>query len=225
MVSRLSHRRRARQFSVFLGFPWVVLVFSEFWGQGLGCFWSDWTGHVGSCVFFVLPTPRSYWAGWFGCLVVVVVVVVVVFPSCRPTHSVLVHGLGNRAAKLRHGNVVFFVFVSFFVLSGAARVIWLVILWHRTVCVFSYFLCDACYFVFSFYAFSARHFPPSRDCGLCHLSISCWFSPFRLATRHDGGLRDGFDVGFSCQSACVLLQFAFLRLAPPPPRWRFAGGF
>ena len=28
------------------------------------------------------------------------------------------------------------------------------------------------------YAFSARHLPPSRDCGLCHLSISCWFSPF-----------------------------------------------
>ena len=46
------------------------------------------------------------------------------------------------------------------------------------------------------YAFSPKHFPPSRDCGLCHLSISCWFSPFRLAPRHDGGMREGFDVGY-----------------------------
>ena len=34
-------------------------------------------------------------------------------------------------------------------------------------------------FLFSLcYAFSTRHFPPSRDYWLCHLSISCWFSPF-----------------------------------------------
>ena len=67
------------------------------------------------------------------------------------------------------------------------------------------------------YTRSARHFPPSRDCGLCHLSIPCWFSPFlfRLAPRHDGGLREGFDVDSSCHSACVALQFAFLHLAPP----------
>ena len=44
----------------------------------------------------------------------------------------------------------------------------------------SSFLCDARYFAFSLcYAFSVRHFPPSRDCcGLCHLSISWWFSLF-----------------------------------------------
>ena len=65
------------------------------------------------------------------------------------------------------------------------------------------------------YDFSARHFPPSRDCGLCHLSISCWFSPFRLGPRHDGGLPEGLGVGFPCHNACVLLQFAFPRLAPP----------
>ena len=29
-------------------------------------------------------------------------------------------------------------------------------------------------------------------------------------------INDGFDVGFPCLSACVLLQFDFLRLAPPP---------
>ena len=28
------------------------------------------------------------------------------------------------------------------------------------------------------YSFSARHFLPSRDCWVCHLSVSCWFSPF-----------------------------------------------
>ena len=56
--------------------------------------------------------------------------------------------------------------------------------------------------------------PPRGTVG-CHLSISCWLSPFRLAPRHDGDLREGFDVGFPCHSACVLLQFAFLRLGPP----------
>ena len=41
---------------------------------------------------------------------------------------------------------------------------------------------------------------------------------FRLLSRpprHDGSLREGFDFGFPCLRACVLLQFAFLRLAPP----------
>ena len=38
---------------------------------------------------------------------------------------------------------------------------------------------------------------------------------FRLAPpRHDGSLREGFDFGFARVSACVLLQFAFIRLAP-----------
>ena len=66
------------------------------------------------------------------------------------------------------------------------------------------------------YAFSARHLPPSRNCGLCHLSISCWFSPFVWPpSHHDPSLREGFDFGFPCFRACVLLQFAFLRLAAP----------
>ena len=41
------------------------------------------------------------------------------------------------------------------------------------------------------------------------------FRLFVSPPRHDGGLREGFDVGFPCPSAWVLLQFAFLRLAPP----------
>ena len=75
------------------------------------------------------------------------------------------------------------------------------------------------------YAFSARHFPPSRDCRLCHLLISCWFSPFRLAPRHDGGLRESFEVYFPCHNACVLLQLGFLRLALPRHVGGSRGGF
>ena len=96
---------------------------------------------------------------------------------------------------------------------GAARVIWLLILWHWIVCICLIFFVMHDILFSLYYAFSARHFPPSRDCGLCHPSISCWFSPFRLSPRHDGGLREGFDVGFPCHSACGFLQFAFLR--PP----------
>ena len=71
-------------------------------------------------------------------------------------------------------------------------------------------------FCFRFgYAFSARHLPPSRDCGLCHLSISCWFSPFVSPPRHDGSLREGFASGFPCLRACVLLQIRLSSSSPP----------
>ena len=43
----------------------------------------------------------------------------------------------------------------------------------------SSFLCDARHFVFSLLCvFQPGTFPPSRDCGLSHLSTSCWFSLF-----------------------------------------------
>ena len=52
--------------------------------------------------------------------------------------------------------------------------------------------------------------------------MGCATFPFRVGfrlfvslPRHYGSLRKGFDVGFPCLSACVLLQFAFLRPAPP----------
>ena len=73
------------------------------------------------------------------------------------------------------------------------------------------------------YTFSSWHFLPSRDCGLCHPSISCWFSPLRLAPRHDGGRREGFDVGFPCHSACVSSNSPFFvspSLATPVVRGR-----
>ena len=81
-----------------------------------------------------------------------------VFASCPPLGSVLGHGLGNRAAQLGHGTVGFSCSLIFrpadALLSpragGAARLIWLFILWHRTVCYFVfYFLCYACSFVVS----------------------------------------------------------------------------
>ena len=118
--------------------------------------------------------------------------------------------------------------VSFFVLRtpssapsrGAARVIWLLILWHRTVCFCLLFFVMHVFLFSLCYTFSARRSPPSRDCGLCHLPFSCWLSLFVSPPRQFGGLREGFDVRFPCLSACILLQFAFLRLAPP----RHAGG-
>ena len=52
--------------------------------------------------------------------------------------------------------------------------------------------------------------------------MGCATFPFRVGLRllsrpscHENSLREGFDFGFPCLRACVLLQFAFLRLAPP----------
>ena len=87
-------------------------------------------------------------------------------------------------------------------------------------------------------------------------TVGCATFPFRVGfrllsrpPRHDGSLREGIDFGFPFLRACVLLQFAFLRLAPlrhadgtregfdgglschsaffispPPPHWRYAAG-
>ena len=53
-------------------------------------------------------------------------------------------------------------------------------------------------------------------------TVGCATFPFRVGFRllsrppcHDDSLPEGFDFGFPCLLACVLLQFAFLRLAPP----------
>ena len=69
------------------------------------------------------------------------------------------------------------------------------------------------------YSFSAGHSPVLA--GLWAVGYATF--PFRVDVRllsrpprHDGSLREGFDFGFPCLGACVLLQFAFLRLAPAP---------
>ena len=41
------------------------------------------------------------------------------------------------------------------------------------------------------------------------LKFSTYFRLFVSPPRYDGSLREGFDVGFPCLSACALLQFAF----------------
>ena len=59
-----------------LGFPLgLFLVFSEFQGQGLGRFLSDWAGQFSSCVFFRPTDPSrsvlgSGWSLSFVCLLV-----------------------------------------------------------------------------------------------------------------------------------------------------------
>ena len=67
---------------------------------------------------------------------------------------------------------------------------------------------------------STMHFqlgtcPPSRNCGLCNFPFRVGSRLFVSPPRHDCSLREGFEFGFPCLSACVLLQFAFLRLTPP----------
>ena len=63
-------------------------------------------------------------------------------------------------------------------------------------------------------------------------TVTCAIFPFRVGfrlfvcpPRHDDGLREVFDVGFPCHSACNLLQFAFLRLPPPRHAGRSRGVF
>ena len=65
----------------------------------------DWAGPLGSCVlYFSCPTDPSLSAGPG---VVPFARLFAFLPSRRPPHSVRGHGLGNRAAKQRHGTVGF----------------------------------------------------------------------------------------------------------------------
>ena len=148
----------------------MFLVFSAFYGQGLGCFSPDWAG------LEVIPASLS---------------------SCQPPRSVLGHGLGNRAAKLGHGAADFscsFVFAlptpsSAPGRGNGPRVIWLLILWHKTVCCFAIFfvmlvLLSSCLL----YVFSARHSPPLGIVGGAPfpLRIEFGLSPSR-PSHHAGG--------------------------------------
>ena len=66
------------------------------------------------------------------------------------------------------------------------------------------------------YAFSARHFSPLAGLWVVPPFHFVLVFAFCLPPpRHCGSLREGFDHVFSCLRACVLLQFAFLRLVPP----------
>ena len=65
--------------------------------------------------------------------------------------------------------------------------------------------------------------PPRGTVGCPTFPFWVVFRLLALPLRHDGSVREGFDFGFPCLRACVLLQFAFLRLVPsatPTIRWR-----
>ena len=202
--------------------PWVFHVFLNFKVR----VW-DVSCLIGVCIlvsaFVFRPTdsPRSVlgsgWPLFFVCLLLF-------FRPADPPHSVLGHGWANRAAKLRRGTIGFSCSFFFFVLPtpssppsrGAARVIWLLTLWHRIVCFcLTFFVMHVILFSLC-YTFSARRFPLLATVGWTTFSFSCWFLSFVSPSYHDDSLREGFVVGFPCLSACVLLQFALLRLAPPP---------
>ena len=138
---------------------------------------------LGSLVraFFFLPTPRSVLGlGWslFARLFAFL-------PSRRPPHSVRGHSLGNRAAKQRRGTGFpgsFFFCVLLPTPSSAPSRGGgqgnLATHSGTGLYVLFSFLGDARCFVFSFDMRFRLGTPPSRDCGLCHLPISCWFTPF-----------------------------------------------
>ena len=92
--------------------------------------------------------------------------------------------------------------------------------------------------------------PPRRTVGCAMFPFRVDFRLFHRRPRHDGRVREGFDFGFPCFRAYALLQFTFLRLAPPatltirgrvltvvglaiapfssrppPPHWRYEAGF
>ena len=57
-------------------------------------------------------------------------------------------------------------------------------------------------------------FPPRGTVGCATFPFRVGFGLLSRPPRHDGSLREGFDFGFPCLRACVILQFAFFRLAP-----------
>ena len=140
-------------------------------------------------------------------------------------HSVLGQGLGNRAGKLRQGTVGFS--CSFFfrpadaLLSsepggGQSNLSTHTVPQDYMFCLL-FFVMHVILFSLC-YAFSARHFPPPLgSVGCAAFPLRVWFSLF-LSRPPATMVACGrvFDVRFPCLSACVLLQFAFLRLAPPP---------
>ena len=141
--------------------------------------WAAWFRRV---LFLALSTPRSVLgptSSFFARLSAFL-------PSRRPPHSVRGHGLANRAAKQRDGTVG--CLCSFFFCRPADALFSsepgggqgnLATHNGTVLYVLSSFLCDGRCFVFSFDMRSRLGTPPlSRDCGLCHLSISCGVSPF-----------------------------------------------
>ena len=80
----------------------------------------------------------------------------------------------------------------------------------------SSFLCDARCFVASFDTrFRLGTSPRHGTVGYATFPFRVGFRLLSRSPRHDGSLLEGFHYGFSCLRDCVLLQFTFLRFAPP----------
>ena len=78
------------------------------------------------------------------------------------------------------------------------------------------FLCDARCFVFSFdMRFRLGTSPHRGTVGSATFPFCVGFRLLSRPPRHDGSLWEGFDFGFPCIRACVLIHFAFLRLSDP----------
>ena len=182
----------------------------------------DWAGPLGSCVlYFSFRTDPSHSAGPG---VVPFARLFTFLPSRRPPHSVRGHGLGNRAAKQRHGTgfpgSFFFCVVLPTPSSAPSRGGGQGNLGTHSgtgLYVLSSFICDARCFVFSFDVRSRLAIPPPIA-GLWVVPPFhfVWVFAFRLVPPAAMiSLQEGFDCGFPCLRACVLLQFACIRLAPP----------
>ena len=86
----------------------------------------------------------------------------------------------------------------------------------------SSFLCDARCFVFSLLCVFGLALPP---CGLCHLSFSCWFSPF---VSPPPATMVAYGRVLTLVSLVFAPVFSFnspFFVSPPPPHWRYAAGF
>ena len=130
-------------------------------------------------------------------------------------------GLGNQAAKLGHGTM-FFVFVSLLSCrcpphprpGGAARQGNLATHTVAQDCVMFIFFVMRVILPSLCYAFSARHTPPSRDCGLCRLCISCWFSPLFVSSPATLAVRGRVST---LVSLVIALAVSFNHLSPSRP--------
>ena len=276
MISSLSRRRRARQFSGFLGSPpritsgsFCVLgvEFTPWAAPGLFCVlgsaFSLWVVPGAFCVlrsfifllgflkvfrnfnvrvwsvscviglgslvraffFLVLPTPRavlgptrSLFSRLFAFL-----------PSRRPPHAVRGHGLGNRAAKQRHGteglSCSFFCRPADALLSsepgGSQRN-----LATHTAYVLSSFFCDARCFVFSFgMCFRLGTSPPRGTVGCATFPFRVGF---RLLSRSPATMMVACGRVLNSVSLVFAPVFSFNSpsfVSLPPPRRRYAEGF
>ena len=202
---------------------------SDFYRQDLERLLRDWAGQLGSCVlYFSCPTDTSLTTG---AGVVPFARLFAFLPSRRPPHSVRGHGLGNRAAKQRHGTVGFS--CSFFLsscrrppqLRAGGRLGQSSYSHSGTgLHVLSSLLCDARYFVFSLLCVFGEALPPLAGLWVVppfHFVLVFAFCLAPPATMvASGRVLTWFSLSSRLCSPSIRLSSS-----RPPPRRRYAGGF